>query len=142
MSERIVVGIDDSQGSRSAVAWALREAELRGATITAVHTWTMPWSEGFNTEWAVDKAAFEAEARSMMTGIIDQARSDAGGEVAVDLIVVDGVSAVAALIETSAGADLLVVGSRGRSALTGFALGSVSAACAHRSECPVVIVRS
>lgn len=142
MSQRIVVGVDDSEGARAAMAWALAEADLRGASIDAVHTWSMPWSEGFNTEWAMDKQAFEDDAKSMMSRIIDEARSGAGHEVETNLIVIDGVSPAAALVETSARADLLVVGSRGRSALTGFALGSVSTACAHRAQCPVVIVRS
>jgi nucleotide-binding universal stress UspA family protein len=46
-----------------------------------------------------------------------------------------------ALIDASRGADLLVVGSRGRSALAGLALGSVSTAVLHRAYCPVAVVR-
>jgi nucleotide-binding universal stress UspA family protein len=45
------------------------------------------------------------------------------------------------LVETSQGADLLVVGSSGHGAFVGMLLGSVSAHCARHASCPVVIVR-
>ena len=46
-----------------------------------------------------------------------------------------------ALVEAAAGARLLVVGSHGRGALGRLAFGSVSNAVAHRSPCPVAVVR-
>jgi nucleotide-binding universal stress UspA family protein len=46
------------------------------------------------------------------------------------------------LVERSKGADLLVVGSRGRGGFKRLMLGSVSQQCAHHAECPLVIVRS
>jgi nucleotide-binding universal stress UspA family protein len=45
------------------------------------------------------------------------------------------------LIDQSRGSEMLVVGSRGHGAVAGLLLGSVSAACAERAECPVLIVR-
>ena len=47
-----------------------------------------------------------------------------------------------ALIEAAAGADLLVVGTRGHSGITSMLLGSVSQRCVHHAPCPVVVVRS
>jgi nucleotide-binding universal stress UspA family protein len=45
------------------------------------------------------------------------------------------------LVNESATAGLLVVGSKGRGAFAGMLLGSVSQHCAHGAHCPVVIVR-
>jgi len=45
------------------------------------------------------------------------------------------------LIAAAAGADLLVVGSRGHGGFTEALLGSVSQHCVHHAPCPVVIVR-
>ncbi|HEY2287969.1 MAG TPA: universal stress protein [Streptosporangiaceae bacterium] len=47
----------------------------------------------------------------------------------------------AALVRASAGADLLVLGIRGRSPVAGLRLGSVSQACAASASCPVVLVK-
>ena len=43
---RIVVGIDGSPGSSSALEWATHQAELTGCTLTAVTTWVWPASFG------------------------------------------------------------------------------------------------
>lgn len=140
MSQRIVVGIDDSKGARTALRWAIDEAGRRDATVEAVHGWSMAWSEGFDPQWAVDRADVEAQARSEVQGIVDEVVADLGADVVPKVVVVEGASPTAALVATAEGADLLVVGSRGRSALTALALGSVSAACVHRATGPVVVV--
>ena len=63
------------------------------------------------------------------------------GETNVEKAVVEG-PAAQTLIGAAKGAELLVVGSRGRGGFAGLLLGSVSQQCAHHASCPVVIVRA
>jgi nucleotide-binding universal stress UspA family protein len=44
------------------------------------------------------------------------------------------------LVDEARGADLLVLGARGRGGFAGLLLGSVGQQCAHHAACPVAIV--
>ena len=57
----------------------------------------------------------------------------------IDAIAVHG-SAASALLKTAKGADLIVVGSRGRGGFAGLLLGSVSQQVVQHAPCPVVVV--
>jgi nucleotide-binding universal stress UspA family protein len=128
---RIVVGVDDSPGGRLALRWALDEAELRHAELEVVHVWTLALIEGWNSEWPAD-AAF-----------LDKVIAESGHRDGVTVTPVPLQSQVPAfgLLGQAAGADLLVLGSRGRGGFTGLLLGSVSTQCVHHATCPVVVVK-
>jgi nucleotide-binding universal stress UspA family protein len=139
MKNRIIVGVDGSAGSRRALQWAADEAAQRGATLVVVHAWHFPpgafapyvpaaTTTGVLMEEAAEKLVAEAEASIAMPAGIT-----------VHHVVVEGTAATQ-LLREAAGADLLVVGSRGRGGFTGLLLGSVSQQCAHHAPCPVVIV--
>jgi nucleotide-binding universal stress UspA family protein len=80
------------------------------------------------------------EAREVAEKLLETvvARVDTTG-VEVEPLAVEG-QATTSLLEAAAGADLLIVGSRGRGGFKGLVLGSVSQQCSVHSPCPVVIV--
>lgn len=141
---RIVVGVDGSQGAARALAWALEEAGLRGATVDAVWTWHVPWLTSVAEVGATmnDADWFEAVAREGLDRAVDAALAAAGdGAPPVERLVAQG-DASRALLDVAQGADLLVVGSRGRGGFTGLMLGSVSQQVATHATCPVVVVHA
>ena len=141
---RIVVGIDGSPESKEALRWALAEAKLRGARLRVVHTWVVPYiAAGPGLDPVLDAGMIEnAErlAEDLVRGELDEVAAETAG-LDIERAVVEGTPA-AVLLEAAQGADLLVVGSRGRGGFAGLLLGSVSQQCAHHAPCPVVIVRA
>ncbi|MEW6470874.1 MAG: universal stress protein [Actinomycetota bacterium] len=136
----IVVGVDGSPEAAAALRWALGEARLRHATLEAVHAWLFP------VVGDVPGAAVDSLARALeraADGLLNQVVDDVAGTdpgVKLERRVVEG-AAAAVLIDAAAGADLLVVGSRGRGGFAGLLLGSVAQQCLHHAPCPVVLVR-
>jgi nucleotide-binding universal stress UspA family protein len=146
---RIVVGVDGSPSSRAALRWAVGEAALRDATVVAVHAWSFvppaPLAEpGMMPIGALDLTGqLEAERRAAQAEL-DAALADAfpdGTPEGVEPKLVDGEPAGVLEAEAS-GADLVVVGSRGRSGLAYVLLGSVSRHVVDHAPCPVVVVKA
>ena len=136
---RIVVGVDGSEHSKQALRWALQEARLRGASLEAVHAWTIPVYNGYGFGAVpIDPEALRDGAREMLDVAVDAVVTGAK-DVLVDRKVVEGLAA-RALVEEAGGADLLVVGSRGLGGFKGLIMGSVSHQCTSHATCPVVIV--
>jgi nucleotide-binding universal stress UspA family protein len=141
----IVIGIDNSEGAKAALRFALEEARLRQATLRAVHAWQFaylgaPGIEGSLPHVGNEFEALQSAAEAALDATLQEVATDAK-DVEVERRVVQGRPA-AVLVEESRGADLLVVGSRGLGGFAQLLLGSVSQQCAHHAECPVVIVRS
>lgn len=138
MTARIVVGVDGSAHAQRALAWAVEEARYRDARIDAVLAWRSPvYYPGieFGVLLAPTWEEVEAEARKTLRRALDQLPAD----VEVEPIVVAW-PAARALLEAAKGADLLVVGSRGRGGFTGLLLGSTSHQVVSHAPCPVVVV--
>jgi nucleotide-binding universal stress UspA family protein len=136
---RIVVGTDGSPHSARAVGLAFEEASLRGVGVTAVRTWLAPDIDVEATpahEW--EQAEKDEQARLTKDVLSWRTRFP---EVDVVEKTVRG-APTATLIDESAGAEMLVVGSHGRGGFGGLVLGSVSHAVLHHAHCPVVIARS
>lgn len=136
MTYRLVVGIDGSPHAAAALRWAIKEAAEHGdAEVNAVLAWQEPF---VSNPGAFDRAELEQGYKAFLVNTIN----DIAPSPPVPLVslVAEG-DPIESLIEAAKGADLLVLGSKGRSTFGGMMLGSVSAACAAYSPCPVVLVR-
>ncbi|WP_446210383.1 universal stress protein [Micromonospora sp. IBSANI012] len=138
---RIVVGVDGSPGSRTALRWAMTQAELTDARVEAVSAWQDPAVYGFAYGWS--PAVFEDVSIAAVTEkvlaetVADEAAK--GSTVQILTRVLHGHPAQV-LLDAAGGAQLLVVGSRGHGAFAGILLGSVGQHCVQHASCPVVVV--
>jgi nucleotide-binding universal stress UspA family protein len=141
-SPRIVVGVDGSPSSRAALRWAVRQAKLTGGTVDAVIAWQLPTvitSTGWTPVYAVEEGDFAQDARKHIDAVIADVVEPADSTL-VHTQVVKGHPALV-LLGAAAGADLLVIGSRGHGGFADALLGSVGLHCVHHAHCPVLIMR-
>lgn len=137
---RVVVGIDGSEHSKLAFKHALDAAAVRGKQVTTVTTWNVEVEKGVvvtepgSPEWETVDARYRAMAEAAIG-----ADRDAHPEIAVTVEVHHG-RAADTLVEVAEGADLLLVGSRGRGGFRGMLLGSVSQRVLALATCPVAIL--
>jgi nucleotide-binding universal stress UspA family protein len=141
---RIVVGVDDSVHAAAALRWALAEGALRQTTVEVVHSWSPPVSAlpfGATLSFKVDEAAIDSAARDEVDRIVDEALAEMDVQPAEVLRTILPGGPSVTLVDVAEGADLLVVGSHGRTGLRRIAMGSVAMAVVQHATCPVVIVR-
>ncbi len=139
MGGRIVVGIDGSDGSQAALGWALVEASRRGSRLDVVLAWQAPYLGEVSGLVLVEMTEqAERHARELLSGIVDGIVAECP-DVEIVPLLAEG-RAAPALLDAAEGADLLVVGSRGRGGFKSLLLGSVSSACVHHAPCPVAVI--
>lgn len=140
---RIVVGIDGSPQSRTALRWAVHEAQCSGGDIEAVHAYGsgLAWIDVGSDAEPLIVARSAERAEDLLHEAIAAARLPPHEAVRINPVVVLG-DPSEVLCDLAGSADLLVVGTRGRGGFAGLLLGSVSQRCAERSPCPVVVVPS
>ncbi len=140
--QRVVVGVDGSPSSRAALAWAVRQAGLTGASVEAVIAWHYPAMVAgvpFAPIGPLEDAGYRDFAARVLSDAVRET-VDPHGPVEVSSTVREG-NAARVLLDAAEGAALLVVGSRGHGGFAEALLGSVSQACVQHAQCPVVIVR-
>ncbi|GII06119.1 universal stress protein [Planobispora takensis] len=132
---RIVVGYDGSDFSMQALDWAMDEAELRGASLTVTHAWRWPYGKASEDA----RLHLRKAAEHVLYHGVDCVRSTSAlTDVRADLY--EG-AAAERIVELSAGAQLVVVGSRGLDALARSVVGSVATYVTTHTHAPVIIVR-
>ncbi|KAM0922207.1 hypothetical protein ACQ4PT_006308 [Festuca glaucescens] len=141
----VVVGVDDSDHSYSALEWAVRHVAAAGAELVVVHGKPSASSVvTFGSPAAGDVVRFvEADLRKRAEDVVDRAKR---------LCIANSVHGLIEVIEGEPryvlcnavemhGADLLVVGSHGYGAIKRAFLGSVSDYCTHHAHCSVMTVK-
>ena len=138
----VLVGVDGSELSDAAIAFAFETAAARGVPVIALHTWfdvdvSGSWAAMPNT---IDWDYLREQAEQALTDAMAPWRAKFPNVEVRE--VVERERPAHALLRHGAGAALTVVGSRGRGAATGLGLGSVSQTLLHHAEGPVVVART
>jgi nucleotide-binding universal stress UspA family protein len=140
-TSRVVVGVDGSEPSKHALRWANFLAVATDTAVEAVMCWR-PFTEWgpMGTGWATMPANWnpEQDAGKALTATIDEVFGEHRPPGLLTTVLEGNTAKV--LLEASADARMLVVGSRGHGGFAGLLLGSVSAACAEHAVCPVLVV--
>jgi nucleotide-binding universal stress UspA family protein len=135
MTHTIVVGVDGSDHGNAALHWAVKEAQVHQSEIVTVFAWQLPF---IGMPGAFDRDEVEGLCKAFLEETVAAVVPGAG--VPITKLVAQG-DVSASLIEASKGADMLVLGSRGRGGFAGLKLGSVSQECVQHAACPVVIIK-
>lgn len=120
---RIVVGVDGSSAAAAALDWAADEADCHGAELVVVHVWQRDLAR-VEAQCVVDLAVNHG---------LERTASVIRGEL------VEGVAAKA-LNEASRDADIIAIGSRGRSGFKTLLFGSVALSVAEQANCAVAVI--
>lgn len=140
----MVVGVDGSAESDAAVRWATTEAVMRGLPVTLIHaiapvvvSWPIATLEGSFLQWQDDNArqVIEQARKTVQASVGRHSQPPA---VHTD---VQYANPGTALVTASRDAAMVVVGSRGASAIGRLLLGSVSRGVVHHAHCPVAVIR-
>ena len=143
---RIVVGVDGSNASDVALRWAAHEAVMRNVPLTVLHVvapaippgglgYTLaPLPTNYNDLAMEDGRRVLASARRVLDEV-----AGPGEQLTSDVELAEA-PPIPALIDVSKDAQMIVVGSRGRGALSRALLGSVSTALIHHAHCPVAVI--
>lgn len=142
MAGSIVVGVDGSAPSMTALRWALAEAALRVATVRVVHVWRSPYDYELagagDLGPIADDTALASAARRVLDRVLAEIDQD-HPTVAVESVLREGDPAEQ-LCLAAREADLLVVGAHGHRGFGDALIGSVSVRVAHHCTGTVVIV--
>ncbi len=145
MKKAIVVGLDASPSAAEAMSVAVDIAVSAGGTVIPVHAWEypalclLPFPAGLPVP---PPEVMQEDAETRASQLIEAFTDGYEGELPMgEHVVVEGSAAYALCGEAERqDAHLLVLGTRGLSGFKSTMVGSVTAGCARRSPCPVVIV--
>ncbi len=136
----LLVGHDGSGPSSEAVRWAARLSGRLGCTLHVVRTWSISSSPRPATAepgYVPPLSDFEEAVLRRLEA--DIAKLDLPAELDVETHVLHGAPG-RRLLEASAGAEMLVIGSRGAGGFRGLLFGSTADQVVRHARVPVVVV--
>ncbi len=136
----ILVGHDGSKASSQAVAWAARHASRLGVPLHVMRAWSLtnaPRPATMEPGYVPPPKDFEDAVLKRLASDVEAL--DLPSEWKIELHAVRGQSA-AKLIETAAGAEMVVIGARGAGGFRGLLFGSTADQVMRHSPCPVVVL--
>ncbi|MFG3309503.1 universal stress protein [Streptomyces wuyuanensis] len=140
---RVLVGINGSPGSRTALRVAVAEAFLREVELWAVTAWTVPDGLAASRRAAPDPLMArqcQNMADETLMGVLDGALGNTHPGVPLRSVLVRGAPGHSLVDLADHEGDLLVVGSGSRSALRRLFPGPVARYCLSHASCPVLAV--
>ena len=135
----VVVGVDGSEEATQAVAFGAAEADREGQELTVLYAFSPPdrlVDSGLLTENL--PRLMEDEERIVLAETISGLREDYP-DLVVHQVLETEKEPAAALVHAAAGAQMLVVGSRGRGGFKRLLLGSTAHTVLTHLPCPTVI---
>lgn len=144
MYKHILVPVDGSNTSQVAVGKATELAKAFGSSVTVIYVIDPYPFTGVGTDFAYGQAEYLSAATAEANAAVKAAKeSFASAGVAVDTSVIESHTAWRGIVEAgvSLQADLIVMGSHGRSGLEKLVLGSVAQAVLSHTKLPVLVVR-
>lgn len=140
MPHTVTVGLDGSPTSRAAAEWAAQDAVLTGRPLRLLHA-EIAGGPGGGDRGLARRGPVRLSAGDLAVDRtrVDLARRHPGLRVVTEQVAQDPATA---LVSATAPGSLLVLGARGRGAMTGLPLGSVALAVTARAPGPVVVVRA
>ncbi len=132
----VIAAVDGSDDSLRALDWAVDAALGRGAPLRVVHVWQ------YAAAWTPPGVLVAGPPEPDEDEVLDQVRTHLEGRADRPVMEYVGMQGApsAVLPELGSGAQLLVLGSRGRGGFTSLLLGSNGMAAARDADCPVVVV--
>jgi nucleotide-binding universal stress UspA family protein len=139
MSKKILVATDFSELGRAAVTAALELARAWNARVDVLHVFTLSAQPDASGYTAKQMKQHEDNARADLSRVADEVA--AAGQLGEALLRMGPAADGVLLAADERAADLIVVGSHGRSGLARLVLGSTAENVLRRAKVPVLIVK-
>ncbi|CAN5457929.1 universal stress protein [soil metagenome] len=145
--EKVVACIDFSPTSAKALLFASDIARLQGASLSLIHAYYPPWLRPSNVLYNLTQSITEGEKSRYMEGLrqrmADFVSAHCPGDVTSETHLLERANSAYAIVDflRRSGADLVVLGTRGRTGVKALLLGTTAERLVHESPCSVLIVK-